>query len=96
MNTFHQFELFMIDLAPEAEIKISSTTDVDAKFAKHSTGAMINPLFEIDMSVEQEKITYAFDPIKFRETCVQLLSLIVDSARSIPIIEPKVLPCTLR
>ncbi|GMO20251.1 MAG: hypothetical protein Ta2E_11420 [Mycoplasmoidaceae bacterium] len=38
------------------------------------------------------QLKYAFDPIKFRDTCVQLLSLIVDPAGSIPIIEPKILP----
>ena len=92
MNNFARFDDFIQDLAPTS-VEVKSPTEVISHFPKESTGAMIMPLFEIDMTVENnEDICYGIDPNLFRTACLQIFSSIVDSVRSIPIIEPRVLP----
>ncbi|KAH0794861.1 dynein heavy chain 1, axonemal [Histomonas meleagridis] len=91
LNNFELFDNFIEDLSP-ISVTIKSQTEFKSEFPKNSSGAMIMPLFEIDMTIEEEKICYGIDPILFKELCLNILSSIVDSVRSIPIIEPRVLP----
>jgi dynein heavy chain len=91
MNNFTMFDLFIHDLAP-IKVDVKSPTETVAEFVKASTGAMVMPLFEIDMAIESEKICFGIDPVLFKDACTVLLSSIVDAVRSIPIIEPRVLP----
>lgn len=87
MNNFVKFDMFVHDLAP-TKVEIKSPTVVISHFEKHSTGALIMPLFEIDMTVEEDKICYSIDPNLYRSACMHIFASIVDSVHSIPIIEP--------
>ncbi|OHT02341.1 Dynein heavy chain family protein [Tritrichomonas foetus] len=108
LNNYLLFDEFIADLAPTS-VEVKSPTEVIADFPKNSTGAMVMPLFEIDMSIEKETITdpkghevevdkicYGINPMLFKEACTTILSSIVDAVRSIPIIEPRVLPDMFR
>lgn len=108
LNNFKLFDDFIADLAPNS-VEVKSPTEVISDFPKDSTGAMIMPLFEIDMAIEKETITdpkgvesevdkicYGINPVLFKEACTTILSSIVDAVRSIPIIEPRVLPDMFR
>lgn len=95
MLTYRQFDLYVKDLTPESAI-ITSSQVITSKFEKHSNGAMVDYLFEIDISAEGETNSYYFDSFRFRSTLINLFSRVVDSVRSIPIIEPKFLPDMFR
>ncbi|EAY19693.1 Dynein heavy chain family protein [Trichomonas vaginalis G3] len=96
LNNFQRFDDFIQDLSPN-NVDVKTPTEVIGNYNKESTGAMIMPLFEIDMTIENNnEICYGIDPNLFRTACVQIFSSIVDSVRSIPIIEPRVLPDMFR
>jgi len=91
MNNFAKFDQFIQDLAP-ITVDVQSPTVVLSSFLPNSTGAMVMPLFEIDMTIENDVICYGIDPNQFPSACIGLFTSIVDAVRSIPIIEPRVLP----
>jgi len=90
-QNFELFDGFVQGLAPHGA-EIISATDVVCKFDKDSDGALIQPLFEIDMAVEGDEVGWATEPVAFRNAVNALLTSVVDSVRSVPVIEPRVLP----